>query len=124
MSNFMIGVYVQFCEGSLCSIFHMLNFQHACLTADLAQKHPPQLKSSIKGRGAMRKQAGARGREPPTEEQRAEEERRRAEEERRCAEDEHRREVAEVQDAVRDLIRRLSLKKTESQILPEGKSKK
>ena len=30
----------------------------------------------------MRKQAGARGREPPTEEQRAEEERRRAQEER------------------------------------------
>ena len=61
----------------------------------------------------MRKQAGARGREPPTEEQRAEEERRRAEEEQRRAEDEHRREVADVQDAVRDLIRRLSSKKRE-----------
>ena len=71
-------------------------------------EHPKQFKTSIKGGGAMPKQAGARAREPPTEEQRAEEERRRAEEERRRAEDEHRREVAEVQDAVRDLIRRLS----------------
>ena len=71
----------------------------------------------------MRKQAGARGREPPTEEQRAEEERRRAEEERRCAEDEHRREVAEVQDAVRDLIRRLRKKKLKAKYSQKAKAR-
>ena len=74
----------------------------------------------------MRKQAGARGREPPTEEQRAEEERRCPEEEQRRAEDEHRREVADVQDAVRlskGPHKTTELKQNGSRRFPEDKSK-
>ena len=52
------------------------------------------VRPASKGQGAMRKQAGAKGREPPSEEEKAEEDRR--------------REVQEVQELARDLVRRLS----------------
>ena len=52
------------------------------------------VRPASKGQGAMRKQAGAKRREPPSEEEKAEEDRR--------------REVQEVQELARDLVRRLS----------------